>query len=458
MPGSAARVFALLNTPEPPDHTPIMFGKAVVLGGSVAGLLAARVLADHADKVVVIERDGLGSITNSRPGVPQGTQVHVLLPAGRVQLDRWFPGFSEQALAEGAATTPRDARRFYLDGRLKVPGSETASLTCSRPFLEGLIRRRTLALPNVTAITGQAAGLQFSEGAVTGARYTTAGDDELESADFVVDAMGRSSRLSQWLEQDGWDRPPMRRMTVNLNYATAFFRRDPDGDAANLVVAARRQTTSVDAGGAVRAAIEGDRWIVMMAAYDENRPGQTAEDFLRRCREELPPEFGKAVGNEMLGEVRTYHQADSRRRDFHALRRIPARLISLGDAVASFNPVYGQGMTSAALHASGLSAYLRSQPVLDTAARDFFALQRVVVDAAWSTSTSADLALPHVNGPYPRGYRLSNWISDQIIDASVTDPEIARRFDDVIGMLAHPSSLATPGTVLRALRANRRAR
>ena len=112
-------------------------------------------------------------------------------------------------------------------------------------------------------------------------------------------------------------------------------------------------------------------------------------------------------------------------------------------------------MTAAALHAACLSAYLRSGSDLGAPARRFFALQKVVVDVAWSMSTSADLALPHVDGPYPRGYRLSSWASRQIVTATVTDVPTARRFNEVVSMLAHPSSLATPGVLLGALRANR---
>jgi hypothetical protein len=123
---------------------------------------------------------------------------------------------------------------------------------------------------------------------------------------------------------------------------------------------------------------------------------------------------------------------------------------------------YGQGMSSAALHASCLSEYLRSDPDLSRPAREFFALQRVVVDAAWDFSTGADLALPHVDGPYPRGYRLLQWISNQIFTASVLDPELGPRFEEVAYMLKHPSSLATPGTLIRSitvdLRAGRRRR
>ncbi|MEH1163759.1 FAD-dependent monooxygenase [Micromonospora sp. CPCC 205539] len=455
---SPARVFAALNAVRPPDQASPIMGKAVVIGGSVAGLLAARVLSDHAESVLIIDRDDLQS-TGERPGVPQGTQLHALLPGGLLQLEQMFPGFREQAVAQGAVEARPEARRNYLDGRLKVVVPDDAdTLAGSRPLLEGLIRQQVLRLPNVKTVSARATGLVCDGDVVTGVRYEVGGDFGVESGDFVVDAMGRSSRLSEWLEEAGWDRPVTRRMTVHLNYATALFRRPQAAPDAAVVMALHTPRTEVDVAGAAVFAIEDGRWMAMMAGYGDDRPGRTEEDFVRRLREQFPPEFGAVAANEMLGDVQTYRHADSRRRDFHALNRFPARLVSVGDAVASFNPVYGQGMTAAALHAACLSTYLGSGPALNQPARDFLALQKVVVDAAWSISTSADLALPHVDGPYPRGYRISRWASRQIIAATVTDVAIARRFNSVVSMRAHPGALATPGVLLAALRANRRAR
>jgi 2-polyprenyl-6-methoxyphenol hydroxylase-like FAD-dependent oxidoreductase len=455
---TAAQDFARLSDPKPPASTPVVLDTAVVLGGSIAGLLAARVLSDHAETVVVIDRDDPGASTEPRPGVPQGSQVHVLLPAGLVQLERWFPGFAEQAEAEGAVPAPAERRRNYLNGVRKVTGSTAIMLTGTRPFLEALIRRRTLALPNVKTITARAAGLEFGDDAVTGVRYESDGVQGVQRADFVVDAMGRSSRLSDWLADAGWERPAMRRMTVDLNYATALLPTGPTDPDINGVIALRSPDRSPDVAGAAMSRVEGDRWIIMMGGYVEHHPGGTAEDMIRRCRTEFPPEYGAVAGNGVIGEVSTYRHPDSRRRDFPLLSRLPARVIAVGDAVASFNPVYGQGMSSAALHASCLSEYLRSNPDLTTPAREFFALQQVIVDAAWAVSTGADLTLPHVDGPYPRGYKLLSWLNGQIVAASAVDPEITRRFDEVTFMLAHPSTLARPSVLLRSILANLRAR
>lgn len=458
MSSSPARVFAALNAVRPPDQASPVVGRAVVIGGSVARLLAARVLSDYAQSVVIIDRDD-PQVTGERPGVPQGTQLHALLPGGLLQLEHLFPGFREQALARGAVGAPPAARRNYLDGRLKVVVPDDAdSLAGTRPLLEGLIRQRVLRLPNVKTVTARATGLVFDGAVTTGVRCDAGGAPGVESGDLVVDAMGRSSRLSEWLAQAGWDRPVMRRMTVNLNYATALFQRRETDPDATIVLALHTPKMSSDVAGAAFFAVEDGRWMAMMAGYGDNRPGRTADDFVRRLRDQFPPEFGEVAGNEMLGDVRTYRHADSRRRDFHRLKRFPAGLVSVGDAVASFNPVYGQGMTAAALHAACLSTYLRSGPDLGVPARRFFALQKVVVDVAWSMSTSADLALPHVDGPYPRGYRLSSWVSGQIVAATVTHVPTARRFNEVVSMREHPRSLATPGVLLGALRANRRAR
>lgn len=454
---SPAAVFARLSDPKPPTNTQVLCGTAIVIGGSVAGLVAARVLADHAETVVIIERDDPSSSTAPRPGVPQGSMVHGLLPSGLAQLEWWFPGFTAQAVAAGARPVPPLSIRHYVDGRPKASGSNAAMLTASRPFIEARIRLHTLALPNVKTITAHATGLEFDGDAVTGVRVVSGGTETVEQADFVVDAMGRSSRLGDWLEQSGWQRPTLRRMSVNVNYATAAFHRDSDEQPFNLVINTRSRHVPSDVYGAAVCQAEDGRWLVMLGSYAEHRPTRTTAELITYCHTELPPEFGQVTANEVAEDVRSYRHPDSRRRDFHLLRRLPARLIAVGDAVASFNPIYSQGMACATLHASCLSEFMRSQPDLTKPAAEFFALQKVIVDVAWSTSTGPDLALPHVNGPYPRFYRLRSWISRQIAAAAVHDTDISRRFDEVTYMRKHPASLVTPGVLLRSILVNRRA-
>jgi 2-polyprenyl-6-methoxyphenol hydroxylase-like FAD-dependent oxidoreductase len=450
-----AAVFERLNDVRPPGQPTVQLDTAVVLGGSIAGLLAARVLADHAKSVAIIERDERGRQTEDagRAGVPQGRQAHILLPAGRAQLERWYPGFTKEAQDRGAVLCSPERTAAYSNGVEEVQTDNKVMLASSRPFLEALIRRRTLALPNVRVITGQATGLTYRGGAVSGVRYLTADGERQESAGWVVDAMGRASKLSDWLQQDGWERPTLERMPVGVNYATAFFKRAEDRPPIAAAIN-RPSPRFPDQPLGTMHAVENGQWQVLLAGYGDNRPGRTPEDF-SAASAQLPPIFAEAAAGELVGEIHTYHQADSRRRNFIRLQHFPARLISVGDAVASFNPVYGQGMSSAALHASCLSEYLRGHPDLARPARQFFALEQVVVDAAWGISTSADAARPGAPQNPSARMRVQRWAMKQILAAAVTDKKIATRFNAVAFMTAHPASLVTPGTVIRALAVRR---
>jgi hypothetical protein len=204
-------------------------------------------------------------------------------------------------------------------------------------------------------------------------------------------------------------------------------------------------------------AIENGRWQLGLVGYGDNRPGRTPEDVLAASAQ-LPPIFGEVARGEPIGEIETYHQADSRRRNFTRLQHFPARLISVGDAVASFNPLYGQGMSSAALHASCLSEYLRGHPDLSFPAREFFALEQVVVDATWDVSTAGDIARLGLTENLSARARLQRWVQSKIVAAAVTDEKIATRFNAVTYMTAHPASLATPATVVRAIAVSVRSR
>jgi 2-polyprenyl-6-methoxyphenol hydroxylase-like FAD-dependent oxidoreductase len=173
----------------------------------------------------------------------------------------------------------------------------------------------------------------------------------------------------------------------------------------------------------------------------------------------MPPIFGAAVSGAVTREMLTYHQADSRRRDFAGLSHFPGRLVSVGDAVASFNPVYGQGISSAALHASCLSQYLTGDPALGQPAAEFFALQEVVVDAAWTISAGGDAArLDAIEGAdVPDDVQRQRWAMDQLIQATLEDETVAHAFSTVAFMLAHPFTLGDPALVERAVTANQRA-
>ncbi|MCD4525498.1 NAD(P)/FAD-dependent oxidoreductase [Nocardioides sp. cx-173] len=453
---------------DPHGDLSVLLDTACVIGGSIAGLLAARVLSDHARRVVVIEADEPLAPGGSRPGVPQDQQVHTLLPAGHLWLERWAPGITEEAQSRGASLVGPDQAVTAFDGVRQAPdGAGHHLLAIGRPLLEALIRDRVTSLPHVSVVRGRATGLQYVDDAVSAVEYAPAaeggrgdGSTEVLEADFVVDAMGRSSRLSSWLRASGYTEPQLERLEAPINYATALFERPVT--LAELATAGALGLFSPEypSGGvsvAAANAIEDQQWLVMLMGYGASRPGRTIEEFRAACAG-LPGVFSEATAGALTRDVVTYHQAESRRRHFTQASHFPARLVSVGDAVASFNPIYGQGMSSAALHASCLALYLGGEPDLGTAARRFFELQGVVVDAAWAVSAGGDAArLDAEKGTeVPDDVRQQRWAMEQITAATLLDGEVTRAFNDVTYMLRHPATLADPAVLARAVAATSR--
>ncbi|MFB6605214.1 FAD-dependent oxidoreductase [Streptomyces noursei] len=459
MPESVVTLFESLVGAEPPHDVPVLFDTACVMGGSIAGLLAARVLSDHARQVVIVEPDDTSAEAESRSGVPQDQQVHTLLPAGRLWIERWLPGVSQEAQDRGASLVGPDKQFVGHDDIRQAPdGLDHQFLAVGRPLLENLVRARVTALPNVSVLRAQATGLRYGDGAVVGVRFAGPGNGERAegdlAADFVVDAMGRSSRLSNWLRQDGYDQPRLERLESPVNYATALFERPvkfPELEVATVLQLFTPQYPSGGVSVAAANAIEEQQWLVMLMGYGDNRPGRTLDDFRAHCAA-LPAIFSEITRGGVSREVVTYRQADSRRRHFAEADRLPARLVSVGDAVASFNPIYGQGMSSAALHASCLASYLDGGTDLDQAATEFFRLQQVVVDAAWAVSAGGDAArIDAENGTeVPEDVRQQRRVMEQIAGAALVDADVSRAFNNVSYMLRHPGTLFDPGLLEKA--------
>ncbi|WP_156934991.1 FAD-dependent monooxygenase [Pseudonocardia spinosispora] len=432
-------------------------GTAVVLGGSIAGLLAARVLCEHAQTVVVVERDDVETGAARRSGVPQSGQIHNLLAAGRVQLERWFPGFMAEAEAAGGVLSDLSRTARYQNDTRLVALRGQRQLTASRELLEALIRRRALAAGQVRIVLARARGLEFAGSAVCGVRVEDAeGRSETIAADLVVDAMGRHSQTAGWLAAEGWCPPRVERVYSGVNYVTGVFSRASGVPDLGLALIRYSQGAGPeDLYAAAASAIEDNRWMVLLAGLEDHWPGRTEDEFRRLCAL-LPAPFPEAVQGEMEAPIATYRMRDNQRRRYDELAHLPARLVAVGDAVASFNPTWGQGISSAALHASTLSYWLCDQPDLGRMPVEFFALQRVVVDAAWEMSAGADLERTAPSGPGTVWARMRRWLRSQIMLAAIDDPGVARRVGAVTAMMAHPDTLNEPSLALRAVLVNHR--
>lgn len=432
---------------------------AIVLGASMAGLLAARALADHYARVTLIERDAFPEAGESRKGVPQGRHPHGLLSRGRDILEEFFPGLTADLTAQGALLSDisRDSRFFLGGGYLCQPESNLMSLIVSRPLLENRVRAHLLALPNVRLIEGcDIGGLEADAVAdrIVGvrARRRGMGDaDELLLADLVVDATGRGSQLPAWLAALGYEPPAQERVEVRVGYASRLYRRPP-AQPLDAIAVIGASTPAMPRSG-VMAAIEGDRWIVGLTGYFGDYPPTDDEGF-RAFAASLPiPEITAVVaGAEPLGAAVPYRFPASQRWRYERLTRFPEGLLVVGDAICSFNPVYGQGMSVAALEASALGACLEEGT--DRLAQRFFARAARIISTPWSIAVGGDLLFPQVKGPRGPMVRFLNWYLGHLQRAARRDAEVAVAFQRVANLVAEPASLLRPRIAWLVLRKN----
>jgi 2-polyprenyl-6-methoxyphenol hydroxylase-like FAD-dependent oxidoreductase len=430
--------------------------RAVVLGASMAGLLAAQVLADAYGQVTVIDRDELPMTPMHRRGVPHGRHLHALAARGQQALDELFGGLTAELVAHGApAGNLLNDARLYLSGhRLRQVDTGLVLLCASRPFLEGHVRARVRALPNVRFLDRRdIVGLATTPDGrrVTAARVLRRANgsaEEVLGADLVVDASGRGSRTPVWLDALGYPQPDEERVRIGLGYATRTYRLPPDaldGDLAVLQAATPQHPRT----GAIQA-LEGDRWMLTLAGILGDHPPTDPDGFLAFARSLRFPDIYEAVRDaEPLDDPVGFRFPASVRHRYERLHRFPDGLLVLGDAVASFNPIYGQGMSVATVEALALRRHLERG--IEPQPRRWFRDLARVVDVPWDMSAGGDLVFPGVQGRRTLKVRLASVYLARLHAAAAHDDDLAIAFIRVAGLVAPPQSLLRPGIVLRVL-------
>jgi 2-polyprenyl-6-methoxyphenol hydroxylase-like FAD-dependent oxidoreductase len=439
----------------------VVGGHAIVIGGSIGGLVATQALASRFDQVTIVDRDTLPAGAEDRRGVPQSPHAHALLIRGRLALEELFPGLTDELVAGGAVPfDPGDDLLFYQMGALRVrfpSGKLGTSLT--RAFLESSLRRRVSALPNVTTRDQvSVCGLAGVTGRVTGVEL----DDEAPlMADLVVDATGRSaSRTDPWLEKLGCPVPEVTTVKIDVGYTTRLLKRKPGDLPDGALLYLMSATPPHDKRAAAAFAVEGDRWVVTLGGWHRRHAPVDPAGFAEFA-DGLPfPYLADLVANaEPLDDLdaRKFHYPMARRRYFEKLRRLPEGYVALGDAICSFNPLYGQGMTVATLEAIELGRRLdRHGRASARMAGEFYKAAGKIIDTPWQMSTGSDFMYPETVGPRPAGTGLLNRYVRQVMLASHVSPEVHSVILDVQHLLAPPAAIMRPGTMVRTLRAARR--
>ncbi len=354
------------------SHEQASIGRdAVVIGGSIAGLLAAHSLATHFERVTILERDALPQQATLRAGTPQARHVHTLLPDALGLLEQLVPGFIDELIAGGAWRVDALHEMSVFSGGTWHPPTPAAAdrgvaLAFSRPYAEAILRRRVAALSNVVILTGlEVMGLttDVDRSAVVAVQVRRRGSmkdgpEELP-ADLVVDASGRGSQAPRWLSRLGLTPPGESSYPARVGYATRLYRR-PSGWSADWKVLHVRPQPPLNTRGGLIVPIEGDRWLVTLIGIDGDFPPTDVEGFEAFARALPTSRLHDALQHaDPLADPAGFQVNGTRFRHYADLEHPLSNFVVLGDAVMTLNPIFGFGMMAAALGARVLDDCLR---------------------------------------------------------------------------------------------------
>ena len=439
-----------------------LIGKqVVVIGAGMGGLTAAGALADHFDQVVVLERDTLPSEPTYRAGTPQARHVHALLLSGQRALSELFPGFEQDLARAGAVPL-----KVGLDVRMERPGYDPFpqrnlgwfSYAVSRPTIEHAVRRRVESRANTTLrqrcrvreLLGSPDG-----GAVTGARYENGnGASEMIAADLVVDASGSGALTLALLQSIGRPLPEEITIGIDLGYATCVFAIPDDASTDWKGVMTFGQAPQNSRGG-LMLPLEGNRWMATIGGRHGDVPPGDAEGFLTYARALRTPTIYNAISHaKLLDGVARYSFPESVRRHFERLDVFPRGLLPIGDAICRFNPVYGQGMSVAALEAWLLQRLLvrlggDSDPIAGLAPT-FFAEVQTLIETPWSVAI-LDFVFPDTRGRRPADFETTLKFGIALTRLAAEDPAVHKLTAEVQNLLRPRSVYRDPALVQRVL-------
>jgi flavin-dependent dehydrogenase len=447
---------------------------AVVIGASMSGLVAARVLADHFDRVTVVERDRLPSEPVVRSGVPQARHVHVLLLTGARLLERMFPGLDDQLAAAGCPRLDWTSDVWLYNFGAWKPRTPSGLTThgSSRELLEWTIRGRVAANARVrfleqVEVSGVVADstrrravgvrLRSRDGSRTAKQADGPSEDRVLEADFVINASGRDAHTTRWLEDLGVAGPPEIHVNSHLGYATRYYR-PPDGHEAEwkaLVIAA----TPPASRGGVLMPVDGGRWIVTLAGSAGDYPPTDEEGFAAFVQSLPSPLLADVLKRAMpISSIVGYRRTENVLHDYSKVPRFLEGFVSIGDAVCAFNPVYGQGMTVATQTAIMLGATLREdldRPAMGRTglARRYHRRLAKLIGDPWLLATGEDLRYRDTTGADPTfAMRIVRPYLDRVMIVARDDPDAYRTVVEVIHLLRRPRALFRPRIFAMVLR------
>jgi 2-polyprenyl-6-methoxyphenol hydroxylase-like FAD-dependent oxidoreductase len=396
----------------------------------------------------------------SRKGQSHTRHLHGLLPCALNILFDYFPGLFQEIVDNGGVVNDFGASMnwFTHGGFKKKVFLDIQGVSLSRPLLEHLVRERVLALPNVMLldnITAKAFLSSDDKRIVTGVLVADKDDSQLTRlyADMVVDCTGRGSRSPQWLKDMGYAEVPVSEVKINVTYSTRLYKRDPNDARVRSWMAYTPEAPKERRNGAAFP-IEDNQWIISVGGWHGEQAATNEKDFLEFLKTLPNPDiYDIASTCEPLSDIIQYKYPMSIRRNYEKLHRFPLGLLVLGDAVSSFNPVYGQGISSACLQAVELDKILNKKIEEHKISKAFFRRTLKIKNKLWQMSTGEDFRFPETTGTRPIGIGLVNKYVSLVHKATIKDEVVCKTFLKVMGLIASPAKLLHPKIVWRILRA-----
>jgi 2-polyprenyl-6-methoxyphenol hydroxylase-like FAD-dependent oxidoreductase len=426
-----------------------------VIGGSMAGLCAARVLSGFYDKVTVIDRDAYPAGAHERPGVPQSRHVHALLARGRLELDRLFPGFEKTMIERGAIEINfgRDFAALRAKGWAERRTDSITTLFASRVLIEATARELLRTTANVELIErAEAVGFETVHGNDNLLRVSGVKVNPRDGAaafvltgDLIVDASGRTTKIPSWIEAMGLPLPPETVVDSHTGYASRWYKTNPERRPKDWWwkgIWIDAIATDFSTAG-VLFPIEGNRMIVSLAGIGGHYPPSDEEAYTAQLAKLRSPIIAQEVAlAEPMSQVYSYRQMANRWRHYDQWGARLDGFIALGDSSCAFNPVYGQGMTTGALSALMLGECIERNGINDRELpRKFFATQARFQAEPWGLATGADFRIPGTEGKRSLMSRVTAPLLGKMFEVAGDDPAIGERIGEVINMMKPPSAL-----------------
>ncbi|BET50335.1 NAD(P)-binding protein [Kitasatospora aureofaciens] len=422
-------------------------------------MLAAAVLADAGvAEVVVLDRDELPDGPRQRRGLPQGRHAHLLMTGGLRAMEEIVPGVGKRLLAAGAheislssgvlARSPEGwLRRWRREGPVM--------LTCTRALVDWTVRAAVLEHPRIEVRRAAAVGLTGSAGRVRGVRVSGPDGEADLDADLVVDASGRGTRIVTWLEGLGLSGVRTRIVDSGLVNASRVYRVPAGAERFPLTIVQADPYVSRPGRSAMVMPVEGDRWLVSCGGTRGGEPPADAEGFLRYTLDLPDPIVGRLIsGAEPLTDVHVSRSTSNVRHYLDKAPQWPEGLVVLGDALGTFNPAYGQGMSVAAFGARVLGRELERAggPDAPGLARRVLRGAARPVDAAWAMAVGQDVLYPATRGGRPGiADRAVTAYTRRMTRAAAGSFAAASAIWDVTSMRTPPTRMFHPAAVLAAL-------